>query len=503
MAQGTITRLTYERLGILLTDAPAYKENGTKYGDLIRVQSMDYGFSHQAIDIKQIGSDGLVVRGGQSPVVRSPDVNCNIEYIFAEGQNESKAGLYIGKGGSVLKNLFDASTTDDINVIVVASDKDSHRDINLLKHEADFEDYNVIGIGNAFLTSYSYSASVGSLPKSSITYSGSNLQFDIYKQNDAPTLPAIKLGVNNQKSTEEFRLRPDRFFDRGHTDFFDENGLPDLSKYKIFSEHHIPEISTTKPGDIKVEITKKSGGRGGAKIDSLHAAIQNISINMPIPRQDIFGMGSNYVFNRKLQLPIIAEASIDMVFRGYDQDQVDSFLTKADVYDLTINHPVAKRLEGYRGEVFVDENYFYIAVDDFTWRRTAFTPVTRSVSSSKGATEVSSDGNFYYVCINGNQWGKIVMSSSSIMSARSLVLQEDFVHVNTPFGWRKFAVSVLNFDIIETNSAFQVAQGINFEINSAQLKSQNYTHSIGSDVMVSSSLSFPVDRLNGLKLFFN
>ena len=99
MAQGTITRLTYERLGILLTDAPAYKENGTKYTDLIRVQSMDYGFSHQAVDVKAVGSDKLVTRNGQSPIVRAPDVNCNIEYLFAEGQNEIAAGLHIGKDG--------------------------------------------------------------------------------------------------------------------------------------------------------------------------------------------------------------------------------------------------------------------------------------------------------------------------------------------------------------------------------------------------------------------
>ena len=117
MAQGAITRLTYERLGILLTDAPAYKESGTKIMDLMRVQSMDYGFAHESLDIKAIGSDKLVTRvaGGQSPIVRAPNVNCNIEYLFSEGQNESKAGLYIGQDGSVLKNIIESNSKDDIN----------------------------------------------------------------------------------------------------------------------------------------------------------------------------------------------------------------------------------------------------------------------------------------------------------------------------------------------------------------------------------------------------
>ena len=181
MAQGTLTRLTYERLGILLTDAPAYKESGTKYTDLIRVQNMDYGFTHQALDIKAIGNDKLVTRNGQSPVVRAPDVNCGIQYLFAEGQNEIGAGLHVGKNGSVLKNFFESTTTDDVNILVVTSNEDNHKDLNFLIGESDFENYNVIGIGNAYLTSYSYEAAVGQLPTSSLSYAGSNMKYDIFK----------------------------------------------------------------------------------------------------------------------------------------------------------------------------------------------------------------------------------------------------------------------------------------------------------------------------------
>ena len=79
-------------------------------------------------------------------------------------------------------------------------------------------------------------------------------------------------------------------------------------------------------------MTKISGRRGGAHLEHVYAAIQNIEINLPIPRQDIYGMGSNYIFNRKLKLPIIGQLSMDMVLRGYSQTQVDSFLTESDVF---------------------------------------------------------------------------------------------------------------------------------------------------------------------------
>ena len=321
MAQGTINRLTYERLGILLTNAPAYKEQGSKCADLVRVQSMNYGFSHKAIDVKGVGSDKLFTRNGQSPVIQAPDVNCNIEYLFCEGQNESRAGLYIGKQFSILKNFISSSTTDDINIIVVASDKDNNRDLNFLKNEQDFNDYNIIGFGNSFLTSYSYKASVGSLPSCSMSYSSSNLRFDIYDQLNRPKLPSVKLGVDNLPSAEELALVPSFFSDAGHT----------VGEQYIFKEHYIPEVSAVRPGDVKVRMTKTSGSRGGARLDYIYAAIQNVEINLPIPRQDIYGMGSNYIFNRKLKLPIIGKLSMDMILRGYSPTQVNSFLTESDV----------------------------------------------------------------------------------------------------------------------------------------------------------------------------
>ena len=493
MAQGTITRLTYERLGILLTDAPAYKESGTKYTDLIRVQSMDYGFSHQAVDIKAVGSDKLVTRNGQSPIVRAPDVNCNIEYLFAEGQNEIAAGLYVGKDGSVLKNFLQNSSTDDINILTVASHQDDHKDLVFLGNESDFEDYNVIGIGNAFLMNYGYNASVGALPTSTLSYAGSNMKYDAYSVSNRPTLPAVKLGVNNTESSEQVVLHPDQMRDVSH----DRGGHG-----YVFDEHFDPEVSTTKPGDIKLTITKKSGGRGGASLDSVDAAVQNISIDLPIPRQDIYGMGSNYVFNRKLKLPVIGQLSVDMVLRGYEQDQVDSFLTETDTYDIIVQHPVKQRILGDQGSTYIAGDYYYVAVEKNDWRRIAMVAFDRGVSGLPRDTDFSDDGNYYYVCISGSTWGKIPLLPTSETFSGDISYSYTFVYVKNDGTWKKFPITELDFDLIDFETSFDVAQNIIFEINRAQLKSQNYTHSIGSDVMVSSSMTFDVTKTDGLRLYF-
>ena len=483
MAQGTITRLTYERIGVLLTDAPAYKESDSKLNDLIRVQSLDYAFSHQSLDVKSIGSDKLVTRNNvQSPVVRAPDVNCNIEYLFSEGQNETNANLHIGNNASILSNFFNSSFTDDVNVLVVASDKDSHRDVNFLSLESDFNDYNVIGIGNAFLANYRYTAAVGAFPTCSLSYAASNMKFDVYAEGDGPKLPAVKLGMNNTKSSEKLSLNGD-----------------------VFQERHDPEVSTIKPGDIKVTIIKSAGSRGGVDLTSVHAAIQSISIDLPLPRQDIYGMGSNFVFNRKLKLPIIGKLDISMVLRGYTQDEVNSFLTQTDVYDIKIDHPIKQRISRNIGDIYVGSEKLFILVEEGLWKNFRFIE-EQGDSGVVGQEYISDDGNFFYVCMGSTNWAKISISASNVsfsgFNVNDKHITENFVNINTSAGWRRFPVLSIDFENLFLTDALNISNNITFEINRAQLKEQNYTHAIGSDVMVSTALSFDVTKKDGLKLFF-
>ena len=319
MTQSIINRLTYERIGILLTDSPAYKTSGSIFHNLTRVQDIDYSFAHQLIDIKSVGSDKLMKKDQESPMVRQPEVNIDINYLFSQSKNEEKIGLYVGADYSVLKNFF-SSQTDDINIIIASSRNSGNEDINFL---TNFYDFNVVGVGNCFLSNFRYQASVGQLPTVAISYKGSNMKFDQYDPANKPTLPAIQLGMNNQDSQEEITLNQDKFGD----------GLSE-------------QVSSIAPANISIDITKKSGSHGGSPIESVHAAIQNINIDLPIERQDIYGFGSNYVFVRKIKLPIIGQTSIDMILREYSSGEIDSFFQQGAIYDITITHLDRKFVEG-------------------------------------------------------------------------------------------------------------------------------------------------------------
>ena len=97
---------------------------------------------------------------------------------------------------------------------------------------------------------------------------------------------------------------------------------------------------------------------------------------------------------------------------------------------------------------------------------------------------------------------KIPLLPTSETFSGNISYSYTFIYVNNAGLWKKFPITELDFDLIDFETSFDVAQNIVFEINRAQLKSQNYTHSIGSDVMVSSSMTFDVTRTDGLRLYF-
>jgi hypothetical protein len=316
MGKSKVDRITYERFGVLITDFPGYKSTTSTSGDLTRVQSMEYSFSHPALDIKAIGSDILVSQDDESPIIRQPEIDCSISYIFSSGENEENLGMYLGSDGSVLKNFYNTPGTDDVNLFLIADAGGcGHRDLNNATDAQGFSGYNVVGFGNSFLKNYEYSASVGQLPTCAVSFLCSNMKFDEYKEYNPPNFPSIKLGPENIPSEEKLFLNEDSL--NPHTD------------------NDVPAIM---PGGIMINITKNAGEHGGAVLDDIEAAIQNVKISLPIPRQDIYGFGSNYVFDRKLKFPVIGSVSMDMILREFYTGNVDSFFTQGSRYDMVISH---------------------------------------------------------------------------------------------------------------------------------------------------------------------
>jgi len=607
MAQGIITRLTHERVGVLLSDSPAYKkpieqgdfptyfdfyagsfalfdeygnilssgyssednvdnlpplpenleaisqlDSKTKYFNATRVQSVEYSFVNQSQDVRAVGYDKFVTRGFQSPVTRSPDVAFSIEYLFAEGKNEIASNLYVGKTYSLFKNFYSLDDKDDINIFVVASNLDKHRDIASITKESDFDGYTVVGIGNAFLVGWSYTAKVGGFPNGSLKYLGSTINFSEYDSQSRPRLPSIKLGKDNQKSEENLILSSEYMAGIGHD--LENTGV-------VFDEFLDPEISAITPGDVKVNISKISGSQGGAKINSIHAAIQSIDLDVNISRQSIYGLGSNFVFDRKLQLPITGNLSMSLILRDFEYNNIDDFFGEANVYSIVVQNRVGLRVLGSQGTDYVIDGFYYVAVFDNIWRRVAFHREVLQKVGIPGQWFVSQDDNYFYVCVGGSEWGRIPLVQSShdpniypgynpdyeayvnsyedllnhytnyilplgtsksdwgeehwrshgrfekrsvpgIDYVPSFYYESEFVNVWNGINFKKFSVAEVDLTSKEIQNTLNVSQGMNFDISRAQLRSQSHKYSLNGNTMVDVDFFFDVTQEDGLRLYF-
>ena len=140
-----------------------------------------------------------------SPVVSEASVSFQTNYLLTSGQNEEALGFYIGEDKSCLHNIYEANANDSRSIFLVSSSKGDNREVNLSKN---LQDTIVVGLGNAFINSYSMEASVGDFPSADIEFSCSNIKFDINDLNDLATgtCPSVNFVSGNFEGMPNYEI---------------------------------------------------------------------------------------------------------------------------------------------------------------------------------------------------------------------------------------------------------------------------------------------------------
>jgi hypothetical protein len=77
---------------------------------------------------------------------------------------------------------------------------------------------------------------------------------------------------------------------------------------------------------------------GGIKLESYNQPLlQSLSIDIDLSRNDLYGLGSNYVYDRKLSYPINAKIDMLVLVSGVDDGFISGILSSQQVYGFTIN----------------------------------------------------------------------------------------------------------------------------------------------------------------------
>ena len=278
------------------------------------VQSVGVGFSQQRQKSKQVGSKGLAV----NDITRMPDVDLSISYLYTPAMlNENMLGLVDSNASYSATGFFEGYTNEDQNFYIVNHENqgsdvivDGGSEVGRLEDDAE-----VISIGNAFLTNYSLGFSVGSPPIVSTSYKCSNIRVEKGYFDESQN-PAINLQSGNNQGVGMVQL---------------ENAkVSGFDYYSTVNRFNPPLCS---PTDVNVTLQNLQIGRAPISGD---AHLQSFSFSIPIKRVDLFGLGSDYPYGRKIQYPITSSVNLSFLVSGFATGEISSFITSESGYDFEI-----------------------------------------------------------------------------------------------------------------------------------------------------------------------
>ena len=284
-----------------------------------RVQDISHSVEVARTDVNEFGKLAALSR----EVIEVPTVSCDFSYYVIDGQNEASGlGLTV-EGHNIL------ASTNCLSGIMAEDSPDAEKNYYILTtpegSDATRDDaytapqyltFGVIGVGNGFLTSYGFSASVGEIPSASISVEASNLRFDLSGSGFAN--PAV---------------------DSAGTAIAQTVGLPLSSTGDL-------QAFAVRPGDITVDFGTAELSQGGALLPGMTATdatrdgtacVQSVSIDLPLSRTPLQCLGSIFPKSRELDLPISTTLTVNANISDISSGDLNSLLcSDAQTRNITV-----------------------------------------------------------------------------------------------------------------------------------------------------------------------
>ena len=287
------------------------------HSQLRRVQSANYSFNVSRTDVNQFGQLSRI----DSLILEAPTVSADISYYLADGYNEqvlkfANSNLNVG----FISGQIESTSGQNLYIMTAAEGKDANFGTGT---------FGAIGIGNAFITDYSFEASIGSFPTVNISFEGSNINASagITGTSDGFVGNFTGAGINpasgdplaNQIDGNGIQIRPAN------------------------SETDDGSISALRPSDILFDLADANGDTIATIDGNDGAHIQSISLSIPLSRTPIERLGTRFPFARTVDFPITPTLSVSAIVNETAQRsltnivQDDGFIPSAQITIRDVN----------------------------------------------------------------------------------------------------------------------------------------------------------------------
>lgn len=282
--------------------------------ELFRVQSANYNFSKTLTDVNQFGELAAIDR----IPLEQPNVSLNFNYLLSNFINEKLMGLTVQTVGS----------TQDVSVLSGILNNETDGKNYFIKSVGEGNDaidnsassYNVIAVGNGFISSYTSQGSVGAFPTVDVVVEGLNIQSDQITATTGAIIPAVNPSDGTQITGYLYRL---------------PTGLTSYNNATLTANQG---ISALRPGDISFSLGL---GAGDTFFDASDLKIQSYNVSFNMNRENLQKLGSKYAFAKVINFPLTATMQIDAIVGEFSTGNLVNIVNDNESFNpvVRINHP--------------------------------------------------------------------------------------------------------------------------------------------------------------------
>ena len=290
------------------TGTEAFSTNTADMNLFNAVQNTSFSIAVEHQPSKQIGTQDF----GLNDVFIQPDVELTFSY-YPEPKLENEVhGNFIktvdGYNGFI--RAFSGTLENNTNFYLL-NNPDQERDIldfiNLNSTETNLNGFESASFGNCFLTSYGLTYGVDSLPTVTTSYVCSNMKFEALT-GTSMVAPSINLESGNNNNV-------------GRARFAFVTGTKD------------PVL--VNPKNPESTITLQNLQAGGQILSGTHF-VQSLDMSVSLQRVSSYGLGSDYAYNRKAQLPAQGVFNVNSLVSGYDDGTISGILGNETDYTFDL-----------------------------------------------------------------------------------------------------------------------------------------------------------------------
>ena len=311
---------------------------------LDRVQNCNFNFTINRQDINEFGKLARI----DSIVMESPTVGLDFSYYVTDGLNERLMGFNVTgvtdnstvNGAQCISGLLSDIQGNNYYILTVQEGEDV---VGSASSTTPIASNTIVGIGNGFISEYSFDASVGAIPTASVTVEAFNIKADALTGEGNGVITGTSPAINILTSPAV--------------------KLTESGKAYMLSGAFTTGVSTVtalRPGDIVLTLPSTTDGMSDIQgANSAH--IQSFQFTIPLARTILQRLGNTFGFARVINVPINMDVTISAIVSELKTMNLFDKLTSATKSDFSIalkdSNSAPKMMYSFNGAILNSETY--------------------------------------------------------------------------------------------------------------------------------------------------